>query len=47
MAEVNERNNNLQKRQERKSASRVLEAVANRILSHCDVTFIQESAAVN
>lgn len=81
MAQVNERNNNLQKRQERltfkvfiegrwaaykalghaddsttkahyihisqKSASRVLEAVANRILSHCDTTFIQESDAVN
>jgi integrase len=30
-----------------KSASRGLEAVANRILSHCDTTFIQESAAVN
>lgn len=29
------------------SGSRVLEAVANRILSHCDTTFSQESAAVN
>jgi len=30
-----------------KSASRVLEAVANRILSHGDALFIQESVAVN